>query len=54
MSLWLREDRGEDAFQEAREPLLVRFPEEGGESSVFISPSSFSGDVPIVGVTVVF
>lgn len=54
MFLWLREDRGEDVFQEVREFLLVRFFEEGGESFVFISFLSFLGDVFIVGVIVVF
>ena len=33
------EEKG--AFQEAGEPLLVRFPEEVGESSVLNSPLSF-------------
>lgn len=31
----------------------VGFPEDGGEGST-LSPSSVSGDVPIVGATVVF
>ena len=33
---------------------VVGFPEGGGEGSKLVSPSSVSGDVPIVGATVVF
>lgn len=32
----------------------VGFPEDGGEGSTLVSPSSVSGDVPVVGATAVF
>lgn len=54
MSLRLGEERREGAFQEAREPLLIRFPEEVGRALCSSVLLRVSGDVPIVGATMVF